>query len=465
VATDLANSKLPLDGATRSEKALAATSDSAPVINGNKSTVVNKSPGTLPPRAVDGYRRKVLTRRRHQDGQLIKLKHGWAARHYENGEGERRRVQKFLGTFEELPTRRSAQNRMQSKLTVVNTCFTVNPRTTTTFRVFAYQWIEDCEQRKQKPIKPSVSHNWRRILANHLFPLIGEVPLSDVGNRTMRSVVERLAKKKLSPKTIQNITLVVKLVKSSPVDDDGNELYPTKWNSRFIDAPSVDPTKQRKPSFTSAEVETIVKAATGRVQMAAILFAATGLRAGELLALEIRHFDGTSITVSQALWHAKMGTPKTENAFRTVDLHPDVAALLKTFVGDRKTGFIFQTRSGKPLNQVNLLRRELHPLLETLGISMRGFHAFRRFRNTFLRQSHCPDGVLKFWMGHADGNMSDRYDRSREDVQYRKDVAKSMGVGFELPKTLNPKYIKRGKTSLSGAIGRCEQMVEQVVSG
>lgn len=214
----------------------------------------------------------------------IKLKHGWAERHYENGGDERLRVQKFLGSFEELPARRSAQNRMHSELTAVNTSLADNLRTTTTFRVFANQWIEDCELRKQNPIKPSVSHSWRRILKNHLLPLIGEVPLSDAGNRTMRSVVERLAKKKLSPKTIQNITLVVKLVKSSPVDDDGNRLYPTEWNSRFIDAPSVDPTKQRKPSFTNAEVETIVKAASGRIQMASVLLATTGLRAGELSA-------------------------------------------------------------------------------------------------------------------------------------------------------------------------------------
>lgn len=68
----------------------------------------------------------------------------------------------------------------------------------------------------------------------------------------------------------------------------------------------------------------------------------------------------------------------------------------------------------------------------------RGFHAFRRYRNTFLRQQHCPDGLLKFWMGHSAVGMSDLYDRSREDVQYRRDVAKAMGIGFELPKTLAP---------------------------
>jgi hypothetical protein len=38
--------------------------------------------------------------------------------------------------------------------------------------------------------------------------------------------------------------------------------------------------------------------------------------------------------------------------------------------------------------------------------------------------------------------MTDVYDRGREDLQYRKDVALSMGVGFELPKTLIAKQRK-----------------------
>jgi integrase len=411
---------------------------------------------TLPPRAVDGFRRKALTRRRHQDGQLLELKHGWAVRYYENGEGQRLRVQKFLGDFEELPTKRSALTRMQSELATTNQNLTSLPRTTTTFRIFANQWITDCETRKQRPIKASVSHNWRCILKNHVLPLIGEVPLSDVGNRTMRSVVERLAAKKLSPATIRNITLVIKLVRSSAIDDDGNELFPLKWNSRFIDMPIVDATKQRKPSFTGEQVTGIVAAASGRLQMAAILFAASGLRAGELLGLEVRHFDGAAIRVEQAVWggNGKVYAPKTQNAYRVVDLHPDVASLLKQFIGDRKKGFIFQTSSGQPVTQTNLLRRELHPLLDNLEISQRGFHAFRRFRNTFLRQSHCPDGILKFWLGHSGRDMSDLYDRSREDLQYRKDVATSMGVGFELPKALTAKRLKAKNVSLSGVIGR-----------
>jgi integrase len=357
----------------------------------------------------------------------------------ESGEGKRRRVQKYLGDFERLPTKRSALNAMQLELVSVNKNLMASPQITPTFRDYAWKWIEECEQRKQKPLKPSVSKGRRGILKGHLLRDaggIGDVPLSEVGNKTMRLLVARLAKKKLAPTTIHNIVRVVKLVKASVVDDEGDELYPTKWNHKFIDMPVVDETKQRKPSFIGEQVAEIVKAASGRMQMAAILFAATGLRAGELFGLEVRHFDGSCVKVEQEVWRSQVLKPKTLNARRDVDLHPDVASLLKTYIGNRSSGFVFQTRQGTPLGQSNVLRREFHPLLDQLGITKRGFHSFRRYRNTYLRNSHCPDGLLKFWMGHANKDMSDRYDRVRDDVQFRRDVALSMGVGFELPKTL-----------------------------
>lgn len=178
--------------------------------------------------------------------------------------------------------------------------------------------------------------------------------------------------------------------------------------------------------------------------------------------LEIRHFDGTAVTVDQSVWggNNKVGAPKTQNSYRVVDLHSDVAALLKQFIGKRTSGFIFQTSSRKPVTHTNLLRRELHPVPDKLGIGTCGFHAFRRFRNTFLRQSHCPDGVLKFWLGHSGKDMSDLYDRSREDLQYRRDVARSLGVGFELPKALAAKHSKASDEVLSGVNGRFSETVK-----
>jgi integrase len=430
-----------------------------PGINEKKSTVGTKNLGTLPPRAVDGFRRKTLTRKRHQDGQLIELQDGYAVRYYEDHEGRRVRVQKFLGDFDELPTVRAAKNIMQAEMVKANQHLALPARSTLTFRVAAKEWIAECESRKKKPIKASVAHNWNCILKNHLNPLIGELSLSDVGNKTLRSVVTELSAKKLAPATIKNICLVVKLVVASVTDDDGNQIHLRQWNKRVIDAPEINEKTQHTPSFTSEQITAIVKDATGRMQMAAILFAATGLRAGELLGLEVRHFDGESVKVEQSVWggNNRVGTPKTQNAYRVVDLNPGVASLLQSFIGKRKTGFILQTSGGKPVTQTNLLRRELHPLLDNLKISLCGFHAFRRFRNTFLRQSRCPDALLKFWMGHSGRDMSDLYDKSSEDLTYRRDVAKAMGVGFELPKTLAARPSQR---ALSGVTDVSSEGVE-----
>ena len=63
-----------------------------------------------------------------------------------------------------------------------------------------------------------------------------------------------------------------------------------------------------------------------------------------------------------------------------------------------------------------------------------GNHAFRRFRNTYLRNyAECPEGLYKYWMGHAGKDMSDLYDKIKEDVAFRRKWADKCGFGFQLP--------------------------------
>jgi integrase len=393
-------------------------------------------------------------RRRHQDGQLIQTQHGWSMRHYVQGTGERKRLQTFLGTFAQL-TKPQARTKMTEALLDLNQHPVLQPQSTLTFRAAAEAWLAECETRDQDRVKPSVMVIWRSILANHLNPQIGEMPLAEVGNGTLRSVVKRLhhttqPQKKLLPATVQNVLMTAKLVVASAVDDDGNALFPRKWNRKFIDAPRVVADKQNTPCFTPDEVAQIVKTATGRTQMLCVLLASAGLRIGEALGLECKRFDGMSVHVMQTIWgnRGKLQAPKTEAGERFVDLHPDVASLLKQFIGNRKAGFVFHSRSGKPLTPSIVLRRGLHPLLAELGIPRCGFHAFRRYRNTYLRQQSCPDSLLKFWMGHSAKGMSDLYDKSKEDLTYRREVARAMGTGFDVPQTVTP---KREKISQSGA--------------
>lgn len=346
----------------------------------------NNDRSTLPLRAVGEPNGGNLARRRHQDGQLIELEHGWALRVYEdycdgNGVRLRRRVQKFLGDLKTLPTRRAAQNAMAAELILVNSR-TARPQTTIIFRQQATLWMDECRRRRWKPIKPSVLKNWQGALDNHILPIVGSMCLSDVNNRALKTLVETLTAKDLKPGSIRSCIRVFKSVVAGAEDADGNKLYPVVWNRRFT--PAINPTLQRRPTFTSEELGRLVNGTTGRLQMAVILLASSGLRIGELLGLECKHFEGLSLRIEQAAWGGKIQSPKTVNAYRTVELDPGVAALLNCFIGLRSKGFIFETRSGRPLNTRNFARL-LHSSLERLKIPKRGFHSFRRFRNAYLQ--------------------------------------------------------------------------------
>lgn len=411
--------------------------------------------------AINGTTEEKMSRRRHQNGNLIRTKHGWSMRYYVQGEGQRERVQKFLGTFDEL-TKPQAKTRMAEVLADINNNPVVHPRLTQTFAEYAEQWLAKCETRKRKPVKASVIYGWRVLLNRHLLDFLGPIPLADVDSKKLGELVEHLSTtvstttdEPLRPSTIQNILLVAKLVKKSARDKDDKRLFVEKWDNELIDAPEVKKKKQHRPIFKSEEVTAIAKAATGRLQMICILAASTGMRIGEVLGLECKHFDGTSVKVEQSIWKGKAYDPKTENANRTVDLAPNVASLLREYIGGRKQGFVFRVSSGRPLGQTNLLRRELKPLLDELGIERKGFHAFRRFRNTYLRNhAACPDGLLKMWMGHADEDESDRYDQVKDQVAFRQEEADRCGVGFELPKVLTPKKSNAEKSALSGVNAR-----------
>src|SRR5208282_4650272 len=75
--------------------------------------------------------------------------------------------------------------------------------------------------------------------------------------------------------------------------------------------------------------------------------------------------------------------------------------MLRDFIGDRKQGFLFRTRTGTPFLQSTFLRSSLYPILEGLGIEKQGFHGFRRFRVTHLESSCVPPALVKYWTGHA----------------------------------------------------------------
>jgi integrase/recombinase XerD len=229
------------------------------------------------------------------------------------------------------------------------------------------------------------------------------------------------------------------MVVASAINEEGEELYPRKWNHSFIDLPQVSNPKQ--PSFTAGVVTRIVASARKeKYQLLFALCAGTGLRFGEALGIKVQDVssDCSTIKIVQKAWRSQIHNfLKTDSGSREIDLCPTLASVLKEYLdGGRQTpksNLLFQSKAGKPLHQSNVLRRTLHPILENLNEPKCGCHAFRRFRVTHLRKNGVPDDLIHFWLGHAGKSVTDHYSKLKDDVDFRKEVAGRVGLGFELP--------------------------------
>jgi hypothetical protein len=304
-----------------------------------------------------------------------------------------------------------------------------------TFREQGECWLHHVQNRKRKPIKEATAAGFTSYLNKWLNPIVGDLPVSSVNNLVARDLVNKMTEAGLSPKMCSNVIQVVKMVVASAVNENGEQIHPRTWNHEFMDLPVVR--NQRQPAHSSETMTAIAAGSKGRPQILYVLLGATAMRFGEALGIEIdKHIthDCSTLHIRQKVWNGRVQPfLKTENGSREIDLHPGVAAMLKRYIGNRISGFLFCSKNGLPLLQSNVLRLSLHPLLKKLGQPKSGAHAFRRFRTTWLRKQHAPEDLIRFWLGHANKSVTDVYSKLKEDVAFRKKVAEQVGIGFELP--------------------------------
>jgi integrase len=306
----------------------------------------------------------------------------------------------------------------------------------TTFHQQADRWMEHIQTRKRNPIARATASGYRSSLKKWLITNLGDLPLAQVDNKAGKDLVAKLYAANLAPKSIIEIVGVMKEVVASAIDGDGRQMFPREWNHEYMDVPIVDPKKQRRPTLTRQRLSEVIEQAKGRYRVLYALLAGTGLRIGEALAIRLDPYSEDHTTISpdyrtihirKSVWTGREQAPKTRNAVRSVDVCEPLAAFLREFVGDRKSGWLFQSDTGRPLLQTNIIRDSLGKL------NVEGFHTFRRFRTAQLRKTRVPWDLEKFWLGHANKDVTDKYaEQLKDDVEYRREWAEKVGLGFDL---------------------------------
>jgi integrase len=306
--------------------------------------------------------------------------------------------------------------------------FATNTAPATTFRVQATTWVASLATRRRKPVKPATIHGWQQALNKWLFPSLGAMPLSDVGNAALKGLIEKMASAGLSAQSIVNYTKVVKLVVASAVDAEGEQIHPRKWNHNFVGMPILNREEQHRPTVTEAEVGEILATANKRYRVLFALLAGTGLRIGEALGLKVEDVseDCSVLHVKRSIWGGQEQVPKTPSALRVVDIADPLAKLLRGHLTG-KSGYLFAAKSGRPLQQRNVLRA-LHATSKKVG-----FHAFRRFRAETLRRARVPEDLTKLWLGHSKQTVTDFYAGGlQKDEAWRREWCERAGLGFSL---------------------------------
>jgi integrase len=172
-------------------------------------------------------------------------------------------------------------------------------------------------------------------------------------------------------------------------------------------------------AFSPEEVHALVRAAGSEQDACLYLTAAfTGLRLGELLALQWRDIDfaGEAIRVRRSYnVHGGVGTPKSGKV-RSVPMVPEVAQALARlgerawFTGDQD--LVFAGDLGNYLD-ASALRERYKAALDRAGLRRLRFHDLRHtFGTLAVRRAEIP--AVQAWMGHAHVGTTMRYIHHRD---------------------------------------------------
>src|SRR3954468_24189512 len=186
-------------------------------------------------------------------------------------------------------------------------------------------------------------------------------------------------------------------------------------------------------AFSPEEVHALVRAAGSPQDACLYLTAAfTGLRLGELLALQWRDvdFSGEAIRVRRSYnVHGGVGTPKSGKV-RSVPMVPDVAtALARLSERDNFTSdddLVFGGEVGG-FQDATALRERYRAALKRAELRKLRFHDLRHtFGTLAVRRAEVP--AVQAWMGHADIQTQMRYVHPRD----RGDEARLLAEAFSV---------------------------------
>ena len=170
--------------------------------------------------------------------------------------------------------------------------------------------------------------------------------------------------------------------------------------------------------MTGKEVNAYIAALDTREQVIAHLALFTGLRPGEILALQRQHISAecSQIRIEQRVYQGKIDTPKTRSSTRTIAVPSTTAKHLRKWmeiVGTGPDAWVFPSENAHtPLWRENLWTRHMQPKLESVGLDWANFQELRRTHASLGHDAGVDPKVAADQRGHGIGVAIDVYTKA-----------------------------------------------------
>ncbi len=307
------------------------------------------------------------------------------------------------------------------------------------------EWLREWLECYVKPSSKQKTYiRYSEIVSQHLVKTLGDYEMSDLTPFILQRYATELLHsgnlktgKGLSANSVNGIITVIQ--------NSLKEAYAIGQISEYT-ADKIKRPKAREKQVTcftllaQKKIEQAILNGKKPKMFGVILCLYTGLRIGELLALEWTDIDfqkGT-LTVSKTCHDGKdenggfariTDTPKTETSQRVIPFPKQLIPYLRNLKKDSDSDYVIVSDTEKPIS-VRAYQRSFELFLKKLGIPHKGFHSLRHTFATRALECGMDVKTLSEILGHKNANITlNRYVHSLMD--HKKDMMNRVGKLFE----------------------------------
>lgn len=304
------------------------------------------------------------------------------------------------------------------------------------FSVFCDSWLEY----RKSELKPSTYAKYDSILNKYIKPQLGDFHPSAISTELVEKFrYELLAGRKLAPKTVRDILLVLKMTLS---------FTRKRLPGMLQEIEVVYPREQKKEMrvLTREEQDKLVQFLFSGMDLCKFgiyLALTTGLRIGELCALRWEEISVTDRTIrvsctlqrvknydnaSESKTRISIGDPKSDSSSRTIPLTDATAVLCQQFIPQDEETFVLTGTAN--YMEPRVLQYRFKHYMEKCGLEDVHFHTLRHTFATRCVEVGFEIKSLSEILGHANTSITlNRYVHSSIELK-RANMNKLNTVGF-----------------------------------